>query len=90
MNFTKKELQDISRENADKWVEKTFDKSYIQDLILMAVEKGKESLILYCTGYEEELLRKNALLIRRHLENVFPDLDIKISTGLGLVTISWE
>lgn len=89
MNFTKKELQDISRENADKWVETRFSKERIQSEILHAANQGKRHLELLFEDEEELLIEENALIIKHRLTNLFPELDVEVY-GSGFVLISWE
>lgn len=89
MNFTKKELQEISRKYADEWIERNFNKEKIQSEILAAAERGNRHLELFFEDGEELLIEENALIIKHRLINFFPELDIDVY-GSGFVLISWE
>lgn len=89
MNFTKKELQEISRKYADEWLEKRFSKEDIQSEILAAARQGKRHLILSFEDEEALLIEENALVIKHRLTNLFPELGVEVH-GSGLVLISWE
>lgn len=90
MNFTKKELQNVSDKHLNKWIKWTFARWKLNLKIRYSVMRGRRLVTLYFFTDNSQTIESNHILIKSYLQQMFPDLDIRVYGNNGIVEISWE